>query len=100
LYSLFVPEIITAELTEGYLKDLLRDRDHIDDHVSCITRKWPILVRMKMGARSNNGILTSRWYMVVRKFKLREDDKVLFCFSERDDGDLDLLVEFLPVVTS
>jgi hypothetical protein len=30
--------------------------------------------------------------MVVRKFKLREDDKVLFCFSERDDGDLDLLL--------
>jgi hypothetical protein len=55
---------------------------------------------MKMGARSNNGMLTSRWYMVVRKFKLTEDDKVLFCFSERDDGDLDLLVEFLPVVTS
>jgi hypothetical protein len=55
---------------------------------------------MKMGARSNNAILTSRWYMVVRKFKLREDDKVLFRFSERDDGDLDLLVEFLLVVTT
>jgi hypothetical protein len=38
--------------------------------------------------------------MVVRKFKIRGDDQVLFCFSERDDGDLDLLVEFLPVVTS
>jgi hypothetical protein len=59
-----------------------------------------MLVRIKMGARSNSAILTSGWYMVVRKFKLREDDKVLFCFSERDDGDLDLLVEFLPVVTS
>jgi hypothetical protein len=33
---------------------------------------------MKMRARSNNAILTSGWYMVVRKFKLREDDKVLF----------------------
>jgi hypothetical protein len=36
--------------------------------------------------------------MVVRKFKLREDDKVFFYFSERDDGDLDLMVEFLPLV--
>jgi hypothetical protein len=53
---------------------------------------------MKMGARSNNAILTSGWYMVARKFKLREDDEVLFCFSKRDDGDLDLLVEFLPVM--
>jgi hypothetical protein len=52
---------------------------------------------MKMGARSN-AILISGWYMVVRKLKLRKDDKVLFCFPERDDGDLDLLVEFLPVV--
>jgi hypothetical protein len=59
-----------------------------------------MLVRIKIGARSNSAILTSRWYMVERKFKLMEDDKVLFCFSERDDGDLDLLVEFLPVVTS
>jgi hypothetical protein len=58
-----------------------------------------MLVRMKMEARSNNAILTSGWYMVVRKFKLREADKVLFCLSERD-GDLDLLVEFLPVVTT
>jgi hypothetical protein len=55
---------------------------------------------MKMGARPNNAILTSGWYMVERKFKIRGDDQVLFCFSERDDGDLDLLVEFLPVVTS
>jgi hypothetical protein len=53
---------------------------------------------MKMGARSNNAILTSGWYMVVRKFQLREDDKVLFCFSERDNGDLDLMFEFFPVV--
>jgi hypothetical protein len=59
-----------------------------------------MVVRIKMGARLNNAILTSRWYMVVRKFKLRENDKVIFCFSERDDGDLDLLVEFLPAVTS
>jgi hypothetical protein len=29
--------------------DLLRGRDRIDFCVSCITRKWPILVRMKMG---------------------------------------------------
>jgi hypothetical protein len=36
--------------------------------------------------------------MVVKKFKLREDDKVLFCFSGREDADLDILVEFLPVV--
>jgi hypothetical protein len=53
---------------------------------------------MKMGARSNNAILASGWNMVVRNFNLREDDKVLFCFFERDDGDLDLLVEALPLV--
>jgi hypothetical protein len=82
----------------GVLKDLLHDHDRIDIHVSCITSKKPMLIRMKMGARSNNAILTSGWNMVVRKFKLREDDKVLFCFSKRDDGDLDLLVEFLPLV--
>jgi hypothetical protein len=35
--------------------------------------------------------------MVVRKFNLREDDKVIFYFSERDDGDVDLVVEFLPL---
>jgi hypothetical protein len=55
-----------------------------------------MLVRMKMGARSNNIILTSGWNIVVRKFDLREDDKVLFCFFERDDGDLDLLVDRGP----
>jgi hypothetical protein len=53
---------------------------------------------MKMEARLNNAILTYGWYTVARKFKLREDDKVFFWFSERDVGDLDLLVEFLLVV--
>jgi hypothetical protein len=57
-----------------------------------------MLVRMKLRARSNNAILISGWNMVLGKFKLREDDKVLFCFSKRDDGDLDLLVKFLPLV--
>jgi hypothetical protein len=54
--------------------------------------KRPMLVEMKMGARSNSAILTSGWDMVVRKFNLMEDDKILFFFSERDDGDLDLVV--------
>jgi hypothetical protein len=44
-----------------------------------------MLVKMKMGPWSNSAILTSGWDMVVRKFNLREDDKVLFFFSERDD---------------
>jgi hypothetical protein len=57
-----------------------------------------MLVKMKMGARSINEILKSGWDMVVKKFKLREDDKVLFSFSERDDGALDLLLKFLPLV--
>jgi hypothetical protein len=68
-------------------------------HVSNIfITKRPMLVKMNMGARSNSAILTSRWDMVVRKFNLRKDDKVLFFFSERDDGDLDLMVEVLPLV--
>jgi hypothetical protein len=41
--------------------------------------------------------LTTGWKIVVRRFNLREDDKVLFCFSERDDGDLDLLVKAILV---
>jgi hypothetical protein len=57
-----------------------------------------MLVKMKMGARSNSAILTSGWDIVVRKFNLREDDKVLF-FSERDGGDLDLVVDVLPQVS-
>jgi hypothetical protein len=56
-----------------------------------------MLVKMKMGAKSNSAILTSGWDMVVRKFNLREDDKVLL-FFERNDGDLDLVVEVLPLV--
>jgi hypothetical protein len=36
--------------------------------------------------------------MVVKKFNLMEDDKVLFFFSKRDDGDLDLAVDVLPQV--
>jgi hypothetical protein len=54
-----------------------------------------MIVRMKMRARSNNAILTTGWNMVVRRFKLKEDDKVLFCFDERDDGEVDLMVEVL-----
>jgi hypothetical protein len=42
--------------------------------------------------------LTSGWDIVVRKFKLMEDNKVLFFFSERDDGDLYLVVDVLPKV--
>ena len=51
---------------------------------------------MKMGAGSNNAILTTGWDKVVRRFKLNEDDIALFCFHERDDGELHLLVEALP----
>jgi hypothetical protein len=55
------------------------------------------MLKMKIGARSNNAILTSGWDIFMRKLNLREDHKVIFYFSERDDGDLDLVVEFLPL---
>jgi hypothetical protein len=57
----------------------------------------PMIVRMKMVAKSNNAILTTEWKMVVRRFNLREADKVLFCFYERYDAKLDFLVEAPPV---
>jgi hypothetical protein len=34
--------------------------------------------------------------MIVRKYNLKEDEKVLFFFSERDDADLDLVVDIFP----
>jgi hypothetical protein len=86
-------------MTVGYLKYLFRDHERIYVHVSNIfIAKRPMLVEIKMGARSNSAILTSGWDMLVRKFNLMKDDKVLFFFSERDDGDLDLVVDVLPQV--
>jgi hypothetical protein len=38
------PQTIGAELTDGYLKDLLHNCDCIDVHVSCMTGKRPMLV--------------------------------------------------------
>ena len=49
-----------------------------------------------MGYRSNNAIFTVRWDKVVKNFKLKENDNVLFRFNERDDGELNVLVEALP----
>jgi hypothetical protein len=97
IFLFFVPQAIRAELIDGYLKDLPCDRDRIDVHISHMTSKKPILIRMKMGARSNNAILTCEWNVIVRKFNLRENNEVLSCFSNRDDEDLDLLVEPLPL---
>ena len=51
---------------------------------------------MKIGVGTNNAILTTGWDEVVRRFKLNKDDNVLFCFHEKDDGELHLLVEALP----
>ena len=50
---------------------------------------------MMMGYRSNNAIFTVGWDTVVKSFKLKEGDNVLFCFNERDDGELHALVEAL-----
>jgi hypothetical protein len=49
LFLLFsVPQTVETELTDVYLKDLLRDRDHIDVHVSSMTSNMLMRVRMKM----------------------------------------------------
>jgi hypothetical protein len=55
-------------------------------------RPWK--VRMKMGDRSNNAILTAGWDSVVRMFNLHEEDIVLFSFHEKYE-ELHLLVHIL-----
>jgi hypothetical protein len=55
-------------------------------------RPWK--VRMKMGDRSNNAILTAGWDSVVRMFNLHEEDIVLFSFHEKYE-ELQLLVHIL-----
>lgn len=89
-----LPQTFGAEFTDRYLKNRLDEP--VDVHVSRMSSKKPRIVRMKMGAGSKNAILTTGWDKVVRRFKLNQDDIALFCFHERDDGELHLLVEALP----
>ena len=89
-------QIFGAEFTDGYLKNLLANKQRVDVHVSSMASKRPMIVRMMMAYRSNNAIFTVGWDKFVRQCKLKEGDNVIFCFNERDDGELHALVEALP----
>ena len=96
LILLFLPQIFDAEFTDEYLKNLLGNQQRVNVHISSIASKRPMIVRMMMGYRSNNAIFTVGWDKVVKQFKLKENDNVLFRFNERDDGELHVPVEALP----
>ena len=83
-----------AEFTRNYLKNRL-DKS-IDIHVWQMKSKRLKMVRMKMGAGSN-AILTTRWEKVVRSFNLKQDSIVLFCFDEKDNGEVHILVQQLSL---
>jgi hypothetical protein len=53
-----------------YQKNLVGDP--VDVHISRIANKRPWKVRIKIGAGSNNVILTVGWDKVVRKFNKHE----------------------------
>ena len=94
LFSL--PQTFGEEFTDRYLKNFLRNQQRVDVHVSSMASKRPMIVRMMMAFRSNNAIFIVGWDKVVKNFKLKEGDNVLFGFNERDDGELHVLVEALP----
>src|SRR4051794_36425568 len=89
-------QIFGAEFTNGYLKNLLANKQRVNVHVSSMSSKRPMVVRMMMAYRSNSAVFTIGWDTFVRRFKLKEDDNILFCFNKRDDGELNALVEVLP----
>ena len=93
---LFLSQIFDAEFTDEYLKNFLGNQQRVNVHVSSMASKRPMIVRMMMAFRSNNAIFTVGWDKVMKNFKLKEGDNVLFCFNERDDGELHVLVEALP----
>ena len=92
LFSL--PQTFGTEFTDEYLKNLIGNQKHVNVHVSSMVSERPMIVRMLMGW-SNNTIFTVGWDKVVKKFKLKENDNVLFSFNERHDGELHVLVEAL-----
>jgi hypothetical protein len=93
--SIYVPsQTFGAEFTKEYLKNRLDEP--IDVHVWRMISRKPKILTMKMAARSNNAILTTGWDKLVKRFFLKENIIVMFCFDERKDGKLHLLIDPVP----
>ena len=53
-------------------------------------------IRMKMAEFKNNSMMTSEWGKAVKRYKIEEDDIVLFHFEPTSKGGLELLIVPLP----
>ena len=82
-----------ADFIRKYLKNRLDEP--IDVHVWQMNSKKPKMVRRKMGA-SSNAILTTGWDKVLRIFNLKQHSILLFCFDEKYNGEVHILVQQLP----
>ena len=79
-------QVVGAEFTRTHLQQYLAHPVNLQ--VDCTTSSKRFDVKMRMAAFTNNAIVCGGWDAIVKRFKLEEDEIVLFDFYVKDDGGL------------
>ena len=79
-------QVVGAEFTRTHLQQYLAHP--VDLEVDCSTSRKKFDVKMRMAATTNNAIVCGGWDAIVKRYKLEEDEIVLFDFYVKNHGGL------------